>query len=245
MKKELGIFYGIGVGPGDPELMTVKAAKILGELDIVFSAASTKNDYSVAYEIAKAYIPLTAEVIPLPFKMTTHQATRQQARQRNAKTVLRVLNQGKDAAFLTLGDPLTYSTFSYLAKTLAGLEPNITIKTIPGITSYQAAASRLMIPLVEGEESLLVLSGTQGGEALRKAVGKADNIVMLKTYKNFDHILATLEELNLVDHTIGISQCGLAGEEIITDIRRYKDHHPPYFTLLLIKSEGKRLKVEG
>ena len=238
MKKGFGTFYGIGVGPGDPELMTIKAAKILGELDIVFTAASTKNDYSVAYEIAKGHIPPAAEVISLPFKMTTHQAARQQARRENAETVLRILNQGKDAAFLTLGDPLTYSTFSYLAQTLTELEPDITIKTIPGITSYQAVASRLTVPLCEGEESLLVLSGTQGGKALRKAVKQADNIVMLKTYKNFSNILATLEDLNLADKTIGISRCGFEGEEIITDIRRFKDRHPPYFTLLLIKPGG-------
>ncbi len=236
MKKGLGTFYGIGVGPGDPELITVKAAKILGKLKVVFTAASTKNNYSVAYEIAKSYIPKTVEIVPLPFRMTLKHTARRQAREENAKKVLQVLSQGEDAAFLTLGDPLTYSTFSYLAKALKGIEPDLSIQTVPGVTSYQAAASRLLVPLAEGEESMLVLSGSQGGAALREAAGKVDNIIMLKAYKNFENILATLEELNLVDHTIGISRCGLDGEEIITDIRRFKDHHPPYFTLLIIKS---------
>ncbi len=238
MKKQLGTFYGIGVGPGDPDLLTVKAAKTLGRMEVVFTASSTKNDYSMAYEIAREYIPATARVISLPFRMSLRREERERARRENAERVLDVLKEGKDAAFLTLGDPLTYSTFSYLAATLRTLNSDLTIQTIPGITSYQAAASRLLLPLCEGDESLLVLSGTEGGTELRKVADQVDNIVMLKTYKNFDHILATLEELDLVDKTIGISRCGLEGEAIIRDIRRFKDRHPPYFTLLLIKPKG-------
>lgn len=238
MEKALGTFYGIGVGPGDPELLTVKAARLLEKIDVVFTAASTKNNYSVAYEIAKPYIPKTVEIVPLPFRMTLKHKARRQAREENAKRVLQVLSQGENAAFLTLGDPMTYSTFSYMAKALKELEPNITIRSIPGITSYQAAASRLIVSLAKGEESLLVVSGAQGGVALKKAMCKADSIVMLKTYKNFDHILKTLEELNLVEHTIGISRCGLEGEEIIHDVSRFNGRCPPYFTLLIIKPKG-------
>jgi len=237
MEKALGIFYGIGVGPGDPELLTVKAARLLEKIDVVFTAASLKNDYSVAFDIAKAYIPNTTEVKRLSFQMTSH-AARMQAIRENARKVLQVLRKGENAVFLTLGDPMTYSTFTYIAKALKELEPDITIRSIPGITSYQAAASRLLVPLAEGEESLLVVSGAQGGVALKKTVGKVDNIVMLKTYKQFDHILKTLEELNLVEHTIGISRCGFEGEEIIHDVSRFNGKHPPYFTLLIIKPEG-------
>ncbi len=238
MTRRLGTFYGIGVGSGDPELMTVKAARILKEVDVIFTAASTKNDYSTALEIARPHIPETVEIISLPFRMTLKHTVRKQAREENARKVLPVLREGKDAAFLTLGDPLTYSTFSYLAQALRELEPDISIRAIPGITSYQAAASRLLVPLCEGEESLLVLSGAMGGKSLRKLAGDVDNIVMLKTYKNFDHILKTLKELNLAEHTIGISRCGLEGEEIIHDVSRFNGRHPPYFTLLIIKPKG-------
>ncbi len=237
MKDTLGTFYGIGVGPGDPELLTIKAVKILKRVAVVFTAASTKNDYSTAYEIARPYLPETTEVIPLPFRMTLNPSARRQAREKNAKKVLSVLGTGKDAAFLTLGDPLTYSTFSYLAQTLKEQDPRIPVRTIPGITSYQAAAARLTLPLCEGEESLLVLSGTRGGHTLKKAVTQADNIVMLKTYKNFSHILSTLEELNLLDQAVGVSRCGLEGEEVITDLHRFKNAHPPYFTLLIVKTK--------
>ncbi len=237
--EKMGILYGIGVGPGDPELITVKAARVLKEVDVVFTAASTKNDYSTAYEIARRYIPEDTDVVALPFKMTIKHTARRQAREENAKKVLPYLREGKNAAFLTLGDPLTYSTFSYLAQALQELEPGVDIRVIPGITSYQAAASRLLVPLCEGEESLLVLSGALGGQALRKLAGSVDNIVMLKTYKNFGDITQTLEDLELTEKTVGISRCGLDGEEIIDDIRQFKDSHPPYFTLLIVKPGGK------
>ena len=239
MTRRLGTFYGIGVGPGDPELMTVKAARILKEVDVIFTAASTKNDYSTALKISRPYIPETVEIISLPFRMTLKHTVRKQAREENARKVLPYLREGKDAAFLTLGDPLTYSTFSYLAQALRELEPDVAIQAIPGITSYQAAASRLLVPLCEGEESLLVLSGAMGGKSLRKLAGSVDNIVMLKTYKNFGDITQSLEELELTEKTVGVSRCGLEGEEIIDDIRRFKDSHPPYFTLLLVKPGGK------
>ncbi len=237
MEKRYGTLYGIGVGPGDPELMTVKAVRILKGVGVVFTAASTKNDYSTAYQIARRYVPETAEVVPLPFKMTTRHTARRQAREKNAKKVLPYLETGKDAAFLTLGDPLTYSTFSYLAQALKEMEPRVTIRVVPGITSYQAAAARLLVPLCEGEESLLVVSGAMGGEALRNLAGDVDNIVMLKTYKNFGDIAKTLEGLGLRDRTVGISRCGLEGEAIIEDIGRFENTHPPYFTLLIVKTK--------
>jgi len=235
MMEEFGTLYGIGVGPGDPELITVKAVKILERVPVVFTAASTKNDYSTAYEIARRYIPETAEVVSLPFRMTTRHTARRQAREENALKVLPYLRAGKDAAFLTLGDPLTYSTFSYLAQALREIEPRVAIRSVPGITSYQAAASRLLVPLCEGEESLLVLSGAMGGQTLKQLAGGVDNIVMLKTYKNFPDILQTLDALDLTGKTVGVSRCGLEGEEVIDDIGRFREEHPPYFTLLIVK----------
>ncbi len=239
MTGKTGTFYGIGVGPGDPELMTLKAVRILERVDVIFTAASTKNDYSTALRIARPYVPEATEIVSLPFRMTLKHEARKQAREENARKVLSYLREGKDAAFLTLGDPFTYSTFSYLARALRELEPDVSIQAIPGITSYQAAASRLLVPLCEGEESLLILSGALGGESLRRLAGTVDNIVMLKTYKNFEDITQSLEELGLLDKTVGISRCGLEGEEIIDDIRRFKDSHPPYFTLLIVKPDEK------
>ena len=184
MKTKTGTLYGISVGPGDPELITLKAAKILNHIDIVFAAASTKNNHSLAVNIARNHIPDTTTVKMLRFPMTRDRNETRKAWQNNAKIIIEELEQGKNVAFLTLGDAMTYSTFGYIIRHIQTIAPNLKIRTIPGVTSYQAAAARLNTPLVEGEESLMVVSGAKGGNQLRELAGKPENVVFLKAYRN-------------------------------------------------------------
>jgi len=131
-----GHLYGIGVGPGDPELLTIKAAKVLGRVDLILAASSTKNDDSLALDIARPHLKPDARVIRLGFPMSRNEDTLQSAWEENARLVLNELEQGHDAAFLTLGDPLLYSTFAYLLRTLRSLAPEQAVTIIPGITSF-------------------------------------------------------------------------------------------------------------
>jgi len=153
--------------------------------------------------------------------------------------VLEVLDAGSDAAFVTLGDPLTYSTFGYLLKTLKRLNPEVPVITIPGITSYSAAAALTHIPLTEGEESFYLVSGALGAARLREVVDKSDNIVMLKTYRNFGEIYQALEELDLLDRATCISRCGLEGETVVENLRDFKGQPMPYLSMIIIKKKGK------
>lgn len=235
MNQRLGTFYGIGVGPGDPELITVKALRILQQVPYIFAAASSKNDFSFAYNIVRPYLDQAVVVEPLPFPMTRDRDELEAAWLANARRVLAVLTQGRDAAFITLGDPMTYSTYGYLLKTLLQLKPDLRVVTVPGITSYHAAAALANIPLTEGEESFYLVSGARGGDRLREAVAASDNIVMLKTYRHFDQIYAALEELNLLEHAICISRCGLPGEVVTRDLRNLKGKQLPYLSLIIIK----------
>jgi precorrin-2/cobalt-factor-2 C20-methyltransferase len=109
MKHKKGKLYGIGVGPGDPELIPLKSVRILKGVDIVFAASSSKNDYSYAMEIARPHLSEDTTVIRLPCPMITDIEKKRQAWRKNAKIVIEYLNQGKNAAFITMGDPLTYS----------------------------------------------------------------------------------------------------------------------------------------
>ena len=233
-----GVLYGIGVGPGDPELITLKALRILERVPYVFAAASSKNDYSLALNIVRHYIA-QAVVEPLYFPMTSDRQVQGEAWEKNAAFVLETLQQGEDAAFLTIGDPLTYSTYGYLLKTVKDMNKNIKAITIPGITSYNAAAALANIPLTEGEESFYLISGAQGGDRLREAIATSDNIVMLKTYRHFDKIYETLEELNLLDCATCISMCGLSGETVTHDLRPLKNQKMPYLSLIIIKKKGR------
>lgn len=239
MEKKQGTLYGIGVGPGDPELMTIKAVKVLNTVDVVFTASSTKNSFSLAVDIARPHLPEVVDVRTLSFPMTKDKDVMKSAWVDNAKTILDVLNQGKDAAFLTLGDPMTYSTFGYILQVMQERNPEVAMVTIPGITSYQAAAARMNIPLVEAEESLLLTSGAYGGANVRKLSDCAENVVLLKAYKNVKDITAALFESDMLENSRAIRKCGREGEEIITDISRLDEGEPDYWTLILAKQNKK------
>ncbi|BDQ35255.1 precorrin-2 C(20)-methyltransferase [Pseudodesulfovibrio portus] len=229
-----GTLYGIGVGPGDPELITLKAIRALGEVDVVFAAASTKNDYSTAYGIARPHLKEGAQVIQLGFPMTKDPEELEKAWQANAAIVAEVLDRGEDAAFLTLGDPLTYSTYGYLQRTLLKLAPDTRLRAIPGITSFHAAAASIGLVLAESKESLLITSGVSDPDRLEAQLDVADNAVILKAYKNFEEIRDTLTRLRLADKTVLVSRLGMEGESILTDIKDAPER-PHYFSLALVK----------
>ena len=238
MTTKTGTLYGIGVGPGDPELITLKALKVLQRVPHIFAACSTKNSYSLALSIVRCHLN-GAGIEHLPFPMSKDARVLAEAWEKNARRVLEVLATGSDAAFVTLGDPLTYSTFGYLLKTLKRLDPGVAIVTIPGITSYSAAAALTHIPLTEGEESFYLVSGALGAAQLKEVIDKSDNIVILKTYRYFDEIYRVLEDMDLLDRTTCISRCGLEGETIVENLRDLKGRELPYLSMVIIKKKGK------
>jgi precorrin-2/cobalt-factor-2 C20-methyltransferase len=237
MRMEHGCLYGVGVGPGDPDLITVKALDTLRNVDKVFAACSTKNDYSLSKTIVTKHLGET-DIEEMPFPMTRDGEALHAAWEKNARRVLETLHEGRNAAFVTLGDPLTFSTFSYLLRTVRRLDPEVRVKTVPGITSYQAGAAAANTPLAEGEESLHVISGAHGGEKLRRVAESADNLVILKVYKHFEDIYATLEELNLLDRALLVSRCGLEDETVLIDLRSCRDKKTPYLSLMVVKKTG-------
>jgi len=238
MITKTGTLYGIGVGPGDPELITLKALRVLQHVRHIFAACSTKNSYSLALSIVRCHLN-GAGIEHLPFPMSKDARVLAEAWEQNARRVLEVLATGSDAAFVTLGDPLTYSTFGYLLKTLKRLNPEVAIVTIPGITSYSAAAALTHIPLTEGEESFYLVSGALGAAQLKEVIDKTDNIVILKTYRYFDEIYRVLEDMDLLDRTTCISRCGLEGETIVENLRDLKGRELPYLSMVIIKKKGK------
>ena len=235
MSKQNGKLYGIGVGPGDPDLLTLKAVKVLQKVSVVFTAASSKNDYSLALEIARAHIPADARVRSLAFPMTRDIAAKKAAWAANADIVADYLHQGRDAAFLTLGDSLTFSTFGYLLRQIRDRYPDLDVETVPGITSYQASAAALNMPLVEGEESLLVLSGAEGGSRLREQTFSPDNVVFMKAYRNVPSICEALDEAGMLAQAAGVVSCSLPGEELIRDVKDLLRREPNYWTLIIAK----------
>lgn len=230
-----GTLFGIGVGPGDPELIPIKAVRILSTVDSIFTAASTRNKYSLAVEIARAHIPSRTPIEKLEFPMSKERAVMENAWRRNAGRIAAVLEEGKSVAFLTLGDPLTYSTYGYIIRHLKEGWPHLPICTVPGITSYQAAAAATNQPLVEGEESLMIMSGIQGGERLRRMPEKPDNVVFLKAYRNVAGICQALESADMLAGSVAVVNCSRDDQAIIKDLRGMAQLPPNYWTLIIAK----------
>lgn len=228
-----GIFYGIGVGPGDPELISLKAVRVLSGVRHVFAAASPGNEYSLALNIAREHLAPGSAVERLPFPMTRDAAELSRAWLRNAQRVLEVLRAGADAAFLTLGDPLIYSTFGYLARTLRELDPDADVRAIPGITSFQAAAAATGRVLCEAGENLLLMSDLDERAAEEGMLSRPDNIVILKVYRNFHKLRGLLRERGLAGQCTFVSRLGLDGEIICRELDT-APARPHYLSMLLV-----------
>ncbi len=233
MVQQRGILYGLGVGPGDPELITLKAARVLNSVDVVYAAASSKNSYSLAVSIARAHIPDLTPIHMLKFPMTADETERQAAWTANARIVIGEMEQGRKVAFITLGDSMTYSTYGYLLREVQRLAPHLPVISVPGITSYQAAAASLNTPLVEAEESLLVLSGAEGGDHLRRCAAAPDTVVFLKAYRNVEDIVEALDEAGRLESSVGVTRCSLPEQEVTRNLRQFAARRASYWTLIL------------
>lgn len=232
-----GTFYGIGVGPGDPELLTMKAIKAIENADVLIAPKTEKKDGSVALSIAKPYLKKDIEIVYQVFPMVLNFETTD-AWQKNKEEILALLYAGKNVVFLTLGDPMFYSTYIYIYRLLAK-EKNINIETIPGIPAFCAIGSKLGYPLVEGNDIISVIPATADKEIIDKALAVSNNIVMMKVYKNYPEIIDSLTNSDMIENAVLVSRCGLPDEEVITDLAAHKDKKLNYLsTILTRRSKG-------
>ncbi|SDO76986.1 precorrin-2 C(20)-methyltransferase [Selenomonas ruminantium] len=229
-----GIFYGIGVGPGDPELLTVKAIKAIEQVDVLIAPKTEKKDGSVALSVAKPYLKKDVEIVYQVFPMVKGFAENStDAWEANKQEILELLNAGKNVAFLTIGDPMFYSTYIYVFRLLenAGVE----IKTIPGIPAFAAIGSQLGYPIVEGDDVLSIIPATASPEKVEKAMQAADNVVLMKVYKNFEEVADMLDQNEMAEQAVLVSRAGLDDEKIIYDVLAHKKDKLNYLSTILTR----------
>jgi precorrin-2/cobalt-factor-2 C20-methyltransferase len=231
---QIGTLYGLGVGPGDPGLLTIAASKLLGEVDDIFTASSSANEDSLAAKIAAPYIKTGAVTTKLGFPMTSDRAVLESAWDRNANVVATSLKGGRSAAFLTLGDCLTYSTYSYLLKHLFKIMPEAKVVSIPGITSYQLAAARLNRPLVMGRETLTILGGASDEQEADSLARLSDNLVILKSYRETSAMIEKLKDMKVAGQAALCANLSLAGETVIDGLEENFTVPNSYFSLILV-----------
>lgn len=231
-------FYGIGTGPGDSSLVTVKAVNTFKILDILYTPEPKKGTDSLALSIVKEYIPETVEIKQRHFPMNSDSIEKMAAWDQVAEEITADVKGGKNVGFVTLGDPMIYSTYVYVMERLMD---EIEVETIPGISSFSNIASNQNFPLVMDTDPLIVIPCTMEEEKIDTALQTYDCIVLMKVYKNFKQIIEKLEKYDLIDSAILVSNSSQDREVVYKDLRdAHLQEKISYFSTILVNKNNKR-----
>lgn len=231
-------FYGIGTGPGDSSLVTVKAVNTLKNIDILYTPEAKQGGESLALSIVKEYIPSNVEIKSRYFPMSNHGTDKIEAWESISREIVNDVKDGKDVGFITLGDPMIYSTYVYLMERIMD---EVEVETIPGISSFSNIASNQNFPLVMDTDPLIVIPCTMEEEKIDEVLEKYDCIVLMKVYKRINLILEKLHKHNLIDHAILVSNSSQDKEEVFTNLRGTKiDEKISYFSTILVNKNNHR-----
>ena len=254
-----GTLYGIGMGPGDPELLTRKAYRLLATVPVIFYPAAGGIAEGVALDILLRVFPDqggqvsrerstrgldTSRPRQLPILERCRPLAITMVRGANhvrphwtdaAETVGEVLQSGRDAAFITEGDPLVYSTFVYLRLALAARFPEVQVEVIPGVSSITAAAARTAFPLAVADERFAVLPASYDPIFLEQALEAFDTVVLLKVNRVLEQLIGILEPRGLLPNAVLVERCGTPRERIVKDLTKLRGQRVDYFSLLLVR----------
>ncbi len=228
-----GTLYGVGVGPGDPELLTLKALRVIREAPVIAVPTEQKEE-SVAYRIVReAYPELDRkEVLPVPMPMTKDKQQLAASHEAGAAAVERILETGKSVAFLTLGDPTVYSTYLYIHRLVA--QAGYPTEIVSGIPSFCAVAARLNMGLVEKAELLHVIPSSYPVEEALKLSGTR---VLMKAGKKMGQVKAQLEALGA--DVCMIENCGMENEKVYRSAEEIPED-AGYYSLILVKDKAEQ-----
>jgi len=232
--------YGIGVGPGDPEYLTLKAKRLINSVDVLLCPIKKEGSDSFAFEIVKPNLENDqVKIENLVFPMHYDTEDLENHWHRNGKLISNYLSEGKTCGFITLGDPTVYSTFIY---TLPYINKEVMdLEIVPGITSFCAVASEIKEPLMVWEESLKIIPVRKNdSEHLIKAIEDNENIVLMKPSNDTQTIIAALKSHNLEDKFMLISRVGTESSNLIRNIDELEGMKLPYLSTMIIKKGGFR-----
>ncbi len=224
-----GIAYCLGVGPGDPELMTLKAVRLIRENDVIAVPGKEPKE-AVAYRIAKGAVPEIEEkeLVAVYMPMVKDRALIDAEHQKGAKLLESYLSQGKNVVYLTLGDPTVYCTFTYLQYILEA--DGYDVEYVSGITSFCAAAARLKTPLTEWDEPLHILPAVHKTDALLDEKG---NYVLMKSASHMAEVKETLRRSGR--RVVCAENCTMENEKLYRDVEEIPDD-AGYFSLIIAKA---------
>ncbi|MEK7241290.1 MAG: precorrin-2 C(20)-methyltransferase, partial [Planctomycetota bacterium] len=227
----------IGIGPGDPELLTLKAARIIKEVDVIFVPKAGIKEESMALEIVSPLLD-GKRVVEKVFPMVKEQEKLESHWKEAALAIKEELEKGNSVAFLTIGDPLTFSTYVYLLRCLRGMVPEEKIHTIPGVTSFNAAASLANLSLAQRDERIAIVPVPDDVEELRPILKGFDAVILMKVAKRLDKVIRLLEEMGLAQHALFASHVGLKDSYLTRNLSELKGSGRGYMSVVIVRKEN-------
>jgi precorrin-2/cobalt-factor-2 C20-methyltransferase len=232
MSESLGRLYGLGVGPGDPELITLKALRILQSAPVIAYPIADRERQGLARSIVSEYLQPQQIEVPLyfPFKL---EVSAHSYYDKAAETLTQYLQAGQDVVVLCEGDPFFYGTFMYLYHRLAAKFPT---QVVPGVSSAIASAAALGVPLAYRNDVYLVIPAILPAEILKEKLAIADAAVIIKLGKHFAKVRTVLTELGLDNRAKYIAYATMSEQKIV-EIDRVEPNEVPYFSSIVIPSK--------
>ena len=224
-----GTLFGIGLGPGDPELMTLKAHRLISSASVIAYPAPDSGE-SFARSIASASIPGDAREIPIVVPMRVDRFPAQEIYDRAAKEIAEVLASGQDVITLCEGDPFFYGSFMYLFERLS---ERFEIEIVPGVTSLTACAAQLQRPLTSRNDVLTVIPGPLPDAEIRKKINEAQAVAIMKVGRHLGRLKALLSDMNLLEKAGYVERASLSEQKVhrLVDLEA---ETAPYFSMILI-----------
>ena len=226
-----GTLYGVSVGPGDPELLTLKAMRIIRRCPVI-AAPQTKSGEMLALEIARQAVALSCKaIVPLHFTMSRQESERRKAHEAAAETLRGYLDAGQDVAMLNLGDVSVYATFGYLQAILE--EQGYRTAMVAGVPSFCAVAARLNRPLTGGMDTPLTIA--PGSIELEEILATPGSKVLMKSGRQLPRVLDALEQADLLDKSALVCNCGLPEEQVWDNLTETRpEENAGYFATILV-----------
>ena len=236
----------IGCGPGDPDLVTVRAATLLKNADIIFAPTAREGKPSIALSIVQKYLNAGVETVSLIFPMVKDREYTRQYWRKNADQIVAAAKIGKKVVYLTVGDPSLYSTWIYIQREITSRYPEIHLIIIPGIPSVFAFAAQAKISLAEGDETLGIIPACYDLDKVKRTADSCDTVVFLKDGRYFVDVINMLGDAGFSDESvITIAQDVSIGKEVLKrnnlkELRQNKETTEKYFSLMVAKRKNGR-----
>lgn len=232
----MATIYAVGVGPGDPELLTRKAERIISHCSVVCAPTGAADAASYALSIVEHLLDRSRqEILTRIFPMMKKGPELEAAWEEVANEIIARIDQGEDVAFITIGDPCLYSTFLYLYRIITAKRADIPVEIIPGISSINAAAAAAGIPLGIASDRIAILPATYEDYELRKTLKEFDTVVLMKVSRVFDRVYGLLQELGLIDDAVFIRRVGSSQQEVVFDISTLLGRELDYLSMLIVR----------